>query len=41
MNDTQPERMVDSDSNPGEKIDYTPRPQYLAAMIGISILYRS
>jgi len=38
MNDTQPERMVDSDSKPEDKIDYALRPQYLAAMIGQDII---
>ncbi|NQS91071.1 MAG: Holliday junction branch migration DNA helicase RuvB [Chloroflexi bacterium] len=38
MNDTQPERMVDSDPKPGDNLDYALRPQSLGGMIGQDII---
>jgi Holliday junction DNA helicase RuvB len=34
MDDTQPDRLVDSDSKPGDHLDYALRPQSLGTMIG-------
>ena len=34
MDDKQPERMVGSNSKPGDQLDHALRPQYLATMIG-------
>ena len=34
MNDTQPDRLVDSNSKPGDQLDHALRPQSLEAMIG-------
>ena len=34
MDDTQPNRLVDSDPKPGDHLDYALRPQFLGSMIG-------
>lgn len=38
MDDTQPDRLVDSDSKPGDHLDHALRPQSLEAMIGQDII---
>ena len=38
MNDTQPERLVDSDSKPGDHLDHALRPQSLQGMMGQDVI---